>query len=69
MAKYNHNIEDWWRHLGTYDREQVSGLSPQNYKQKPYFTIGLFLSATDIWWNGLTDEEKAKIYEDFFDES
>jgi len=61
MAKYNHNIEDWWRHLGTYDREQIIGLDCHNVQQ--------FHTYTDIWWNGLTDEEKAKIYEDFFDES
>lgn len=61
MAKYNHIIEDWWRHLGTYDREQVIGLDCHDVQQ--------FLTYTDIWWSGLSYEEKEKIYEDFFDES
>ncbi len=61
MAKYNHIIEDWWRHLGIYDREEVKGLNCHDVQQ--------FLTDTDNWWNGLSYEEKEKIYEDFFDES
>ena len=57
MAKYNHIIEDWWRHLGTYDREQVS--------HYPYKDFG----EDTGWYLSVTDEDKAKIYEDFFDES
>ena len=65
MAKYNHIIEDWWRHLGTYDREQVSHYPYKDFGED----TGWYLSVTDEWWDGLTDEDKAKIYEDFFDES
>lgn len=26
MANYNHEIEDWWRHLGTFDRQNATPL-------------------------------------------
>lgn len=66
MAKYNHNIEDWWRHNGAYDREQASGIPYiRNGKKEP---IGEYLKETDEWWNSLTNEEKAEVYEEFFSE-
>lgn len=58
MAKYNHIIEDWWRHNGVYDRLQASNIPPQDN----------YLQVTDDWWNGLTNEEKAEVYEEFFSE-
>ena len=61
MAKYNHLIEDWWRHQGCYDREQASGI-PYKVEQSYY------LEVTDAWWDFLTDEEKAAVYENFFNE-
>lgn len=55
----NH-IEEWWRHNGCYDREQVSGI--------PYDgqDAGNYLNKTDKWWNNLSDEQKENIYDDFF---
>ena len=63
---YNHNIEDWWRHCGAYDREQVSGIP---YVRNGKTQIGAYLTETDEWWNSLTNEEKEEIYEDFFAEN
>jgi hypothetical protein len=62
MVKYNHNIEDWWRHLGCYDREQASGIS----YVKGHTAIHLQL--TDAWWESLSNEQKAEVYEDFLNE-
>lgn len=53
-------IENWWRHNGCYDREQASGI--------PYNKEDNYLQITDDWWDGLTDEEKKDVYEDFFSE-
>ena len=64
MAKYNHKIEDWWRHLGTYDRERVSGY----HSTALCFNVAQFLFVTDEWWESLTDDEKTEIYEEFFSE-
>ena len=61
MAKYNHNIEDWWRHNGIGDRIQASGIFC-------YDDIPTYLQKTDDWWNSRTNEEKAEIYEEFFSE-
>lgn len=64
MEKYNYTIiEDWWRHLGCYDREQVSG--------EPYVKghIQIYLELTDYWWGSLTNEKKKEIYEEFFNEN
>ena len=58
---YNHNIEDWWRHQGCYDREQASGI-PYDGKQSFY------LFATDVWWDSLTEEQKLEVYNEFFAE-
>lgn len=55
-----HNIENWWRHNGSYDREQASGI--------PYNGGDDYLSTTDNWWESLTDEEKEQVFNDFFEE-
>ena len=63
MEKYNYTIiEDWWRHNGTADRIQASGL--------PCFTddIPSYFQETDYWWQNLTDEEKLEVYNEFFEE-
>ena len=54
-------IEDWWRHNGCYDREQASGI-PYEENEDNYLEI------TDEWWNSLTDGEKERVYDDFFEE-
>ena len=64
MAEYNHIIEDWWRHNGLWDREQASG-----YKIKDYADDTVYLEATDEWWESLSYEQKAQVYEDFFNEN
>lgn len=60
---YNHNIETWWKHLGCYDREQVSGI--------PYgiYTLGEFLTTTDDWWENLSYEQREDAYDEFFSEN
>lgn len=62
---YNHIIEDWWRHNGIWDREQASGILVENYDGETEF----YLESTDDWWDGLTDEEKLEVYNEFFDEA
>ena len=63
MAEYNHIIEDWWRHLGLWDRQEVSGYKIDNH------TTEVYLEATDEWWESLSYEQKAQVYEDFFNEN
>ena len=53
-------IEEWWRHNGCYDREQASGI--------PYEGQDDYLSQTDDWWESLTDGEKERVYDDFFED-
>ena len=64
MANYNHNIEDWRRQNGAYDREQASPF----YWDKGREDVADYFKKTDEWWNSLTNEEKAEIYEEFFSE-
>lgn len=61
---YNHIIEDWWRHLGLWDRQEVSGYLLENYDGETQ----IYLESTDEWWESLTYEQKTKAYEDFFTE-
>lgn len=59
-------VENWWKHTGCYDREQASGFPYiRNGKKEP---IGDYLAKTDVWWLTLTDDEKIKVYEEFFSE-
>lgn len=60
-SKYNHNIEDWWRHNGIFDREQASDIQYQGHEED-------YLQITDDWWDSLTDDEKKDVYEEFFSE-
>lgn len=59
-----HTIEKWWRNLGCWDRQQVSGILYENYDGE----VGLYLDATDRWWDSLTDTEKKNKHEEFFEE-
>ena len=61
---YNHNIEDWWRHNGLWDREQASGILLENYDGE----TEIYLEATDEWWESLSPEQKEKVYNEFFTE-
>jgi len=61
---YNHNIEDWWRHNGTWDRQQASGILLENYDGE----TEIYLEATDEWWESLSPEQKEKVYNEFFTE-
>lgn len=65
MAKYNHIIEDWWRHQGIWDREQASGILVENFDGE----TEIYLDATDRWWDGLTAEQKQEVYDEFFNEN
>lgn len=65
MKKYNHIIEDWWRHNGIWDREQASGYLVENYDGE----TELYLEATDEWWESLSDEQKLEVYNEFFNEN
>lgn len=66
MATYNYIIEDWWRHLGCYDREEVSGIV---YDNSDSTKVGDFLTATDDWWDNLSYSQREEVYNDFFDDS
>ena len=57
-------IESWWRHNGIWDREQASGILVENYDGETQ----IYLDSTDAWWDGLTDDEKRTVYEQFFEE-
>lgn len=61
---YNHNIEDWWRHNGLWDRQQASGILLENYDGE----TEIYLEATDEWWESLSPEQKEKAYNEFFTE-
>lgn len=54
-------IEEWWMHLGCYDRQQASGLEYNN-------DAADYLSRTDDWWDNLNDSEKEEVYNDYFSE-
>ena len=62
--KYNHIVEEWWRHCGCWDREQASGILYENFDGEQ----GLYLETTDRWWNSLSQNEKEKVYTEFFSE-
>jgi hypothetical protein len=57
-------IESWWRHNGVWDREQASGILYEDYDGETQ----IYLDSTDEWWDGLTDDEKRAVYEQFFEE-
>ena len=56
-----YNIEDWWRHNGIHDRFQASGIEMCNDGCE-------YLRKTDDWWESLSDDERVKVFEDFFAE-
>lgn len=60
LKEYDQNVEDWWRHNGNFDREQASGM--------PHNNDDNYLQKTDDWWESLSDEEKMRIYNEFFEE-
>lgn len=64
MAKYNHIIEDWWRHNGLWDRQEASGYLLENYDGETQ----IYLEATDEWWESLTLKQKQEVYDKFFSE-
>ena len=60
LKEYDQNVEDWWRHNGNFDRELASGM--------PHNNDDNYLQKTDDWWESLSDEEKMRIYNEFFEE-
>jgi hypothetical protein len=61
LKEHAHNIENWWKHNGSFDREQASGI-PYNGD------VANHLRLTDEWWESLSDEDKIRIYDDYFAE-
>ena len=61
LKEYDHNVENWWKHNGSFDREQASGI-PYNGDTANH------LQQTDEWWESLSDEDKMRIYDDYFAE-
>lgn len=61
---YNHGIEDWWRHLGIWDRQQASGYLYENYDGETQ----IYLEATDEWWESLSGAQKRDVFMEFFSE-
>ena len=61
LKEYDHNIENWWEHNGAFDREQASGIPYNN-------DVTNYLQQTDEWWESLSDEDKIRIYDDYFAE-
>lgn len=59
--RYNHIIEDWWRHQGAADRMQITGITV--YDVQELFRI------TDEWWSSRTEKEKVEVYNDFFSDN
>lgn len=58
-------IEDWWKHCGCWDRDQASGIPYEDYDGDQ----ALYLDITDDWWNSLTNDEKAEVCDEFFNEN
>ena len=58
------NIESWWRHNGAFDRAQASGIPYES----GVTNLAEYLNNTDDWWDGLSDEKKKEVYEEFFSE-
>lgn len=54
-------IENWWKHLGCYDREQASNIAYYGQDED-------YLAKTDNWWDNLSSTQKEEAYEEFFDE-
>lgn len=58
-------IETWWRHLGTFGRQNATPLVFVSTHEGATD----YLRRTDDWWFDLTDEEKQEVYNDFFNET
>lgn len=70
MDKYNYTIiESWWRHLGTFDRQIVSGILTSTMHLWTAEDTQEYLQVTDDWWDDLSDWERLEVYNEFFDES
>lgn len=66
MNKYNYTvIEGWWRHLGTFGRQNATPLVFMSTQEDACD----YLQRTDDWWDNLTDEQKLEVYNEFFDET
>lgn len=60
-SEYDQGVDDWWRHNGTADRQQASGLPFDG-------NVNRYLQETDSWWESLSKEEKKNIRDEFFAE-
>ena len=59
--EYNHIIEDWWRHLGSYDRQVA-------LEKYDVMDVQEVLKVTDEIWSGLSFKVKREIYENSLSE-
>ena len=53
--------EDWWDCLSVWKRQEVSGIPYEDYDGDSE----RYLDATDCWWDGLSDETKTTLYEEY----
>jgi hypothetical protein len=62
-----YELDDWWRHNGIWDREEICqnyGILYEDFDGEQQ----IFLEVTDEWWEELTAAQKLQVYEDFFAE-
>lgn len=59
--EYNHIIEDWWKHLGSYDRQVALQMHDVMDVQEVF-------KVTDDIWDGLSFKVKREIYENSLSE-
>lgn len=59
--EYGMFMEDWWKHLGCYDRSDASGFFYDEDDAD-------FLQITDDWWESLSCDERAEVYNEYFSE-
>lgn len=58
----NNTLQQWWKHLGCYDRQQVSNIPYDGNAQD-------YLQKTDCWWNEQQSEAQQQAFEEFFSEN
>ena len=61
----NIDLNAWWSKLDIWGREWLSGYLVENYDGE----TELYLEATDEWWESLSNEQKLKVYNEFFNEN
>lgn len=57
-------IESWWRHLGRWDLETLTGIGIEECDGD----LALFFEVTDEWWDSLSPTEKKRTFDSFCEE-